>query len=503
MPELPRIVRQPATFGRQAETLDYGGDLGLTAMGAAIRETADAGAVVADAAWTARADRALAEASIELANAADALGQDTDWQSYEQRIQQSSREIIERYQKGLGPPKYQGEFGRQFGAYAARVQHQVRARARELAVDQATADLDVAGQAYVDLYSRTSDPQERAEIRTRWRNTLAHAVGAGVQSAEEATRRELAFDEAVDENDVRRAIKLDPIQARKAIEEGELGRGLSPNKREQWIDVAEREAKEQERAARDAEAYARARAREAEQDAREAARKEATDLIYGTGLTPEWLAANREALDAQDYAFYSEVLRKGGRASAAAPFDQAEYDRLRTMQYEDPEAFAEADLDVRALGPKYNELAKARQAIREGKRTGAEALNRVVQEGKRDLKIPKGFEGVWRAAVERDVADFEAAKRAPATPDELLEIRDGVYQRMLRPGLLFGHTIAAPTPREWLQGPPAPAEVLEVEDVPAALVPEIRAELERVGLPVSAETIREAYRRAREAGAVK
>ena len=315
MPRLPTIVREPASFGRQATALDFGAGQGLIERGRAIEDVGRAGEVVADAAWTARSHRAIAEASVELLDAAEEIQRDPNWRTYDQRLQAKQEEILGRYGKDLGPPAYQGEFERAIVPFAARTRFQLRSRAREMELDQSTADLDINGAASAQLASRL-DPQRQEIVSSLFDRSLERAVATGTITAQDAVRRRQAYDETVSLSALRQSMRDDPRGTidRLSDPDDPLTRGLSPERREAAYDHALRaEELRLRRIQAEVDRSDRLERRARDDRAREASKALTLKASPGgEGITTEDVMELSEDLTPDDFTEFMGVVGNGG-----------------------------------------------------------------------------------------------------------------------------------------------------------------------------------------------
>lgn len=483
MPALPGISRlQPgqASFGRRASAADFGAAQGAATEQRArlLPELAEASEKLLVAREGARADRALSEAALEVEQQIQALGEDPDESTHEERFEKAAAEIRGRYSKPLFG-MWQGDFAERFDELHTRAALRVRDGVRARRVSAGRADKEAALQNWANAFAR-ADEGERGEIMAEAAEAIGRAQGAGLFSAEQAHDALRRFEATATGGLWRRLKNDDPEQAMELLREraGGLER-MDEAQRAVAIEEVENEIAQRARFAKAEEAAAKAAEKEARREREEQVTNQGMGLLLDGKLTVDWIRQNRESLSRTEIDYFLDQTKAKAGAKGAIP-DPAEWQRLVELQHTDPAAFLEEKPDPAKLGPvEWRKMVEAQAKVRKGGSSAPSDIRTVSRQRAR-LRTGLSDEQVFelQRSFEAALEDFETTKGGKSTPKERQSVLDAVELERYREGGWFS--------RDSLAAPGTPIEIpgVDQEDVQEA----VRA-LELAGERVTAESI--------------
>jgi hypothetical protein len=316
VPKIPQFVAGPASSGRRATALDFGGDQGLSATAGAFDEAAEAGARIDAAYRGALRSRVAMEASAEIDALATDLEGSPDWPRAEKRFEEERAKIVERHSKGLQFPADREAFEQEIFPGVERTRLGVRRFVRERQIDESLAALEGTLQKGADLTIRARTPESREATRSLVGRAIGRAQAGGVLTAEQAGEMADRFDAEVAEGSLREALRVDPAGTYRRLSDpnDELARTLPEVKRQAWLGHALEAVESDLRQRRSDEAAERAAAERFEQNQRESALEKGDEVLAQRDplALQAFLRENWSVLSHEDRKFYQGRLEQGG-----------------------------------------------------------------------------------------------------------------------------------------------------------------------------------------------
>lgn len=363
MPVLPRLNPRPGSFGRQAQAGDLGAAEGQaqTQGGELFSQLGNTANALVEADQSARISRAVAQAAVQLDDVQTQLAQDPDFTTHDERFEKARTEILQNVGQGILPGRFSGELDDKLFPVAARVRADVRDQSRRLLVDQSVALLDQTGVDWGNRAARAPiGSASRGEAFDQMSEAIRSATGRGIITAQDAIARLRTFQREVSDSDRRAAIAADPLAALKELQKADspLAAGLTEGERQQVLDHARTEYRQQLEEQHSAVRFNEEQAKRAKEERGAAATKAADDAlakrdvagvqqvlrssrkdltpteyryfldhITGTGVTPKTIP--QVYLDLSERASRGEAIEPAAaEAYRSGTLDQGDYDRV-------------------------------------------------------------------------------------------------------------------------------------------------------------------------------
>lgn len=500
---LPRLTARPGSFGRRATGEDLGAAEGAARVQGAgvVSELAEASGRILSAREGSRAARALSEASLEMEQQVEALRDDPDEATYEERFEKARADIRSRYSQGLFGA-WQGDFEERFEIAGAQAAGRVRDLVRAKRVAAGRADSTAALGNWSNLYARAGE-LDRPEIMAQAAAEIGRGVGSGLFSAEQGQAALEQFKAQATEGLWRAGKNQDPEGT---LEDLRARRGgfehMDEARRQAAIEAVEGEIQQRERFAAARVTEARVQAERAQRELEE---KTTKDLLFAAAqgtLTVDQIQANRENLSASTVSQLLNATKREFNPEAVP--EPVEYFRLRMLAATDPAAFAAEKIDPARVGfNKALSLIDAQAAAR--KKDPVVTGDNFEGRWARRIADMKGLDKEEQAQLfrigEARVQEFQERTGNRPGPKEEQEIIDQVLlQNTARRRNFFGFSqrVVVPDPDVPAGEPPA-----AVEGVPQQYLPQIAEALRKAGKPVTDAAILERYQAAKARGLVK
>jgi uncharacterized membrane protein len=275
-------------------------------------------------------DRALkvaqrsTNASMELEEFVFGLKQDRDYGTQYDRYQQFVGDLDKKYKRefagdGLAYDTWKAEFGQ----FAFKKGFGVRSDALTGHIDQQKAGLTFNLSQLSEL-AVAGDEEQQALVKTKANLLLQNAYNSGVLTAEETAKGTLDFQDEVTGAQVRKDILDDPDNAADKLLQGQYS-GLSGEKQMMWLEKANQQSEANLRKQISQQERLTKEQRRAEKAVAENMSKAGDKLLAAGELTEEWIEANRDDIDPEDYRYFYKSLRSGDNAAT----DPVVYSDLR------------------------------------------------------------------------------------------------------------------------------------------------------------------------------
>lgn len=432
MPRLPQQLQPGAApVGRRAGAADFGAlEAGALAERSGVaRELADASQRIFDARESARASRALSEAEVELDQQIEALRDDPDENTHEERFRKAFQDVRARHSGQLSG-RWRGEFDERLSVAEARLGARVRDEVRRRRIDGALADTSTALDNWAGAFARADGP-ERAGILGQGAEHIGRMRAAGVLSESQAQAALDRFRGQATEGLWRRGkneapeATLEDLRARRGGFEH-----MDEAARQAAIESVGAEIEQRRRFDSARESEARVARERAQRDTEESTAKEGLLRATRGKLTVDWIEQNRENLSASVLGQLLGATQREFNPSAIP--DPVEYYRLRTLHAQNPAAFAAEKVDPERVGfNKALELidaqaaARTRDPVTTGQSFSARAIDR--------FELMEGLEKSERAELlrlaEARLEEYQGEKGAKPGPKEEQAIIDEVILR--------------------------------------------------------------------------
>lgn len=478
---IPRLQSQGAPLGRRATAADMGGQEGqaLEQRAQIPRELAEASERILSAREGARASRALSEASLEMEQQIEALRDDPDEATHEERFEKARAEIQSRHSQGLFGA-WQHDFQDRFTVAGAHAAGRVRDLVRAKRVSAGRADTEAALGNWANLYARSSE-MDRPAVLEQAAELVGRGVGSGLYSAEQG-QAALARLKAQATDGLWRAGKNEDPEG--TLEDLRASRGgfehMDEPQRQAAIEAVEGEIKQRERFAKAEEAEAQAKLAEAKRELEEVTARQGMDLVLKGSISVDWIRQNLPNLSRTEADYFLGETRRTGPSKTGIQ-DMAEWQRLVDLRYDAPERFASEAIDPAKVGPvEYEKLKAAQAQARRGESASPAEVRTVARERaaqRQDLSDLERAE--LQRSYEAALEDFEKQKNGKATSKEQQSVLDVVELQRYRgdpwgPGGAFLQPEGAP---------------IQVPGLSAAVVEFVVRELNAEGVRVTPESI--------------
>jgi hypothetical protein len=278
-------------------------------------------------------------ASMELEEFAFGLKRDRDYATQYDRYQQFVGDLDKRYKQTFaGDEQAYSAWKQDFGQHAFKKGFGVRSDALTGQIDVQKAGL-VQNLANLSELAVAGDEEQQAMVKAKAGLLTQHAYDNGVLTAEETVKAQINFQDEVAGAQVRKDILDDPDSAAEKILKGEYS-GLSGEKQMMWLEKANQQSEANLRKQISQQERFTKEQRRAEKAAADNMAKAGDKLLAGGELNEEWIEANRDDLDPEDYRYFYKALRNGDNAAT----DPTVYSDLR-MRASEGEDVREAARD--------------------------------------------------------------------------------------------------------------------------------------------------------------
>lgn len=236
------------------------------------------------------------------------LDSDADFDTHSSRYVAKAKEIEQRYTQSFGGTATGRVWREDFRRAAQSGSLEVAARAQVLKAQKVRADL---GNTLFDQSQLIGiNPQMDEALRSQAKLAIDTSASAGNITPAERLAMYNKFDSDASEAMIRRDMLADPEGAEIKLATGAYPR-LSAEAQAIWAQrLSDRSYTEQQRRLAQ-ESHDYTVAERAKKEAEEGAAKKGDELLRSGGLTPTWLAQNREALNEADYRYFSRAMNGG------------------------------------------------------------------------------------------------------------------------------------------------------------------------------------------------
>jgi hypothetical protein len=432
--QLPRITARPGSFGRRATGEDFGAAEGQArAQGAGVFSAlSEASERILMARESARASRALAAASVELEQNIEALRDDPDEATHEERFEKARAEIQSRHEKTLFGP-WRGEFADRFGIEGVRAGAQVRDQVRARRVSAGRADTQAALADWANLYGRAAEPN-RGPLMERAAEAIGRAQGAGLFSAEQAQGELERFKATATEGLWRAGKDRDPQGTLEAVRARVGGfEHMDEPRRQVAIEALEAEIAQRERFAKAEKAEAEARVLETRRQLEEATARQGMAQVLDGSISVGWIRQNLPNLSRTEADYFLGETRRTGPSKTGIQ-DMAEWRRLVDLRYDAPEQFAQEKIDPAKVGPvEYEKLKEAQAKARRGESASPSEVRTVARErAKLRADLSELEQAELQRSYEAALEDFEKQKNGQASAKEQQSVMDAIELQRYR-----------------------------------------------------------------------
>lgn len=299
MPRLPDVTalgQRPVANARTPIVSDQSGDIlagGFAQLGAGIDHAMDR----IDQFATASARSSILTADV---TARSSLDGDPDYQTYEQRYQESMQKAMGEASKRIPDAPSRALFEQQAGLDIQRGLAEVRAEARRKEVDSSRAGLDETITNNRTSALQAPDEATRSAFISATVDAIAGAQRKGYLSAQEATNLRQSWTTNYAEG----YVSMQPVDTQikmLAAPKGTLAEYIDPAKRVEMIDTAQRRRIAEED-------HAWSLSQRAEKLMHDAASKDLDHALANHELSPTWIEANRARLSPDDYRYAYKAL---------------------------------------------------------------------------------------------------------------------------------------------------------------------------------------------------